>query len=63
MICPNCNRKMKVVESRNQGNVVFRRYACECGARLYSKEQEDDNARNRITRIRAEKKYVDNHNA
>lgn len=62
MICPNCNRKLRVMESRNQGNVTFRRYVCECGVRLYTKEQEDKDARNKLTRIRADKKYVDNHN-
>ena len=62
MICPNCNRKLKVIESRNQGNVTFRRYACDCGVRFYTKEQEDVKAKNKITRIRA-KLRVDNHNA
>ena len=56
MFCPNCNRKMQVMESKTQDNVTYRRYRCECGVYFHTQEKYDESARNKLTKIRYEKK-------
>ena len=55
MICPNCNSKMRVTDSRNVGNVTFRRYSCDCGVKLYTEEKENRVVKSKLSRIRYEK--------
>lgn len=40
MICPECEKRMKCIDSRNYGDATYRRYECpECSHRVTSAEK------------------------
>ena len=52
MICPNCNRKMSVQETRHLNSCTYRRYICECGVRLHTEEKITQKACGKLSKIR-----------
>ncbi len=38
MICPQCNKTPRCIDSRQRGPTRWRRYACECGYRFSTDE-------------------------
>ena len=56
MICPNCNRKMSVQETRHYDKTTLRRYSCECGVKVYTEEKENPKVCLKMSRIRMKEK-------
>lgn len=57
MVCPKCNHRMYVTDSRQRENVTYRRYRCnDCGSYLYTTERQDGTAKRTITKIAQENK-------
>ena len=54
MNCVNCGNKMKVVEVKQRGNTTYRRYRCECGEYLYTKECKDPRTKKSLNKLRYE---------
>ena len=51
MICPKCQSKMRVLDTRHGENITYRRYRCECGSYLYTTETQDGKAKREITNL------------
>ena len=45
MYCPVCKKRMIVINSRSNGDVTLRRYRCECGKNIYTREESVESAK------------------
>jgi len=61
MRCLNCDNRMRVIDSRSEDNITYRRYRCDgCGAFLYTEEKQDGKAKRKITKLVNQRKERDN---